>query len=124
MIQPKVYMSNTETFLSFLITKLWQLRLYFYILLRHPKHLILLCLVFLSMSRTMADFPPNPEDGELWIPSDVLHEIVSTDIDDATYDHVGPVAIQPNLEVLHFSFFFSFFLFLIHLFFCHNSKYD
>ncbi|KAK4593410.1 hypothetical protein RGQ29_017499 [Quercus rubra] len=52
----------------------------------------------------MADFPPNPEDGELWIPSDVLHEIVSTDIDDATYDHVGPVAIQPNLEQPHDSF--------------------
>ena len=63
------------------------------------------------MSRTMADFPPNPEDGELWIPSDVLHEIVSTDIDDATYDHVGPVAIQPNLEV--FTFFFSFFPLLV-----------
>ncbi|XP_030964153.1 uncharacterized protein LOC115985345 [Quercus lobata] len=97
-------MSNTETFLSFLITKLWQLRLYFYTLLRSPKHLILLYLVFLSMSRTIADFPPNPEDGELWIPSDVLHEIVSTDIDDATYDHVGPAAIQPNLEQPHDSF--------------------
>lgn len=58
------------------------------------------------MSRIMAGFPPNPEDGELWIPSDVLHEIVSTDINDATYDHIGPVAIQPNLEVLHFLFSF------------------
>ncbi|CAK7325193.1 unnamed protein product [Dovyalis caffra] len=26
----------------------------------------------------MADFPPNPEDGELWLPSDVFLEIVST----------------------------------------------
>ncbi|PON84376.1 hypothetical protein TorRG33x02_198360 [Trema orientale] len=26
----------------------------------------------------MTDFPPNPEDGELWIPSDVLHDIVSS----------------------------------------------
>ncbi|KAF5470164.1 hypothetical protein F2P56_010696 [Juglans regia] len=29
---------------------------------------------------TMADFPPNPEDGELWLPSDVFHEIVSATI--------------------------------------------
>ncbi|OWM64066.1 hypothetical protein CDL15_Pgr011521 [Punica granatum] len=25
----------------------------------------------------MTDFPPNPEDGEQWLPSDVFHEIES-----------------------------------------------
>ncbi|XP_044461537.1 uncharacterized protein LOC123192901 [Mangifera indica] len=29
------------------------------------------------MVTTMADFPPNPEDGELWIPSEIIHEITS-----------------------------------------------
>lgn len=29
------------------------------------------------MVMTMADFPPNPEDGELWIPSEIIHEITS-----------------------------------------------
>ncbi|GMN61005.1 hypothetical protein TIFTF001_030093 [Ficus carica] len=28
----------------------------------------------------MADFPPNLEDGEFWIPSDVFHEIISSPI--------------------------------------------
>ena len=28
----------------------------------------------------MNDFPPNPEDGEHWLPSDVFHEIASTNL--------------------------------------------
>lgn len=28
----------------------------------------------------MTDIPPNPEDGELWLPSDVFHEIASSNI--------------------------------------------
>lgn len=36
----------------------------------------------------MADFPPNPEDGELWLPSDVFHEIVSaTNRPEKSYSH-------------------------------------
>lgn len=30
--------------------------------------------------KLMTDFPPNPEDGELWIPSDIFLEIVSNNI--------------------------------------------
>lgn len=136
-------MNYTETLLSFLITKLWLLRLCSYIVLpSSPKHITLLCLVFLFMLETMVDFPPNLEDGELWLPSDVLHEIASTNIEpetsshqgfihNAAYDHVGQVAIHPknsaprylpdlvpNYEV------FPFFLSLIRLFFSHNRTYD
>ncbi|KAL5801956.1 hypothetical protein ACOSQ3_033588 [Xanthoceras sorbifolium] len=31
-----------------------------------------------STNILMADFPPNLEDGELWLPSDVIHEITSS----------------------------------------------
>lgn len=81
----------------------------------------------------MAYFPPNPEDGELWLPSDVFHEIVSATIRPETkshqsfidtaahHDHVEQVSIEPkdsatrslpdevpNFEVL-LSFLLSFF---------------
>ncbi|XP_015876467.3 uncharacterized protein LOC107413113 isoform X1 [Ziziphus jujuba] len=32
----------------------------------------------------MTDFPPNPEDGELWLPSDVFHEIAYSNMTLAT----------------------------------------
>lgn len=53
----------------------------------------------------MADFPPNPDDGELWLPSNILDEIVPATprpkgdshrafIDDNVASPVGEVAIE------------------------------
>jgi hypothetical protein len=71
----------------------------------------------------MANFPPNPEDGELCLPSDVFQEIVSAtnshqSFIDCTAAHVHVEAkisatrslpdIVPNFEVL-LSFLLSFF---------------
>ncbi|EXB39592.1 hypothetical protein L484_012600 [Morus notabilis] len=54
----------------------------------------------------MTDSPPNPEDGELWIPSDVFHEIISSNISPQKDSHISPfndkstnVAMANNITV-------------------------
>lgn len=71
------------------------------------------------MVTTMADFPPNPEDGELWLPSEIIHEITSANVTVSPpkhtllphHHHHPPV--HPNFKVKYLipTFTFSFTVF-------------
>ena len=61
----------------------------------------------------MNDFPPNPEDGEHWLPSDVFHEIASTNLTLGanTGAHtliLGLVCMWAHLQGNRTQFFFTF----------------
>lgn len=82
----------------------------------------------------MADFPPNLEDGERWLPADIYHEIVYGSFEPkALADNTsGESATEVWNEPINSSFdfsselFFISFLFLVSLFFlflfCRTSQ--